>query len=415
VALIAVGLLAVLRPDLTLHVVIVVVGAYAIFFGASELFLLIAPPRAERAEPLRQRIRPRRVAAVGGIAVAAGVLILVVAISGGEDEARRPPGPVINCNGYRELCDRTLNEVAFPGAHNAMSAASEDFITPNHETGIRQQLDSGIRALLIDAHYGIAPESGPVITDLRREDTGKVTEAIEEQFGPDAVDRVEAIGKRAAGGGEPGTYLCHVVCELGAIPLAEALGWIREFLDTHPDEVLLVFIEDYVKPKDIEAAFDEAGLTRYAYAQETGAPLPTLRELIESDRRLVVMAENVPGGAGAPWYLDGFELFQETPFTFNSAAALEEPKSCEPNRGGTRPPMLLLNHWVEKLPRLPSVGKEVNAFDFLDPRARKCRHQRGLLPNILAVDFHDEGDVLGVARKLNGLPPDAEPEVRETD
>jgi hypothetical protein len=37
------------------------------------------------------------------------------------------------------------------------------------------------------------------------------------------------------------------------------------------------------------------------------------------------------------------------------------------------------------------------------------------LPNILAVDFHDQGDVLGVARAMNRLDPDAEPSYREID
>ena len=40
--------------------------------------------------------------------------------------------------------------------------------------------------------------------------------------------------------------------------------------------------------------------------------------------------------------------------------------------------------------------------------------RRGLLPNLVAVDFYDEGDIFEASRKLNGLPRDAEPKVRET-
>jgi hypothetical protein len=69
---------------------------------------------------------------------------------------------------------------------------------------------------------------------------------------------------------------------------------------------------------------------------------------------------------------------------------------------------------VEKLTCSPDLGSQVNAYDFLLRRARECERRRDLLPNIVAVDFYDEGDVFAATRKLNRLPRDAEPEVRET-
>ena len=50
----------------------------------------------------------------------------------------------------------------------------------------------------------------------------------------------------------------------------------------------------------------------------------------------------------------------------------------------------------------------------LGERARICARVRGLEPNIIAVDYYNEGDVVGVAKELNGIPADAEPEVRTT-
>jgi hypothetical protein len=278
-------------------------------------------------------------------------VIAVVVLTGGGGPAKRPSGPVEACNGYPELCNRPVNEVAFPGTHNAMSAANADFITPNQETKIQDQLDAGIRVLLVDAYYGIKRSSGPVLTDLKREqDRTKVNETISEQFGKGAVKRVQDIPERIADSGEEGErgiYFCHIVCELGAIPLTKTVTDVREFLDTHPDEFLLIVIEDYIDPEDVEKAFQDSGLVRYAYAHDRNTPFPTLRELIESDRRVLVMAENDNGGGAIPWYHDG-------------------------------------------------------------------RRRRGLLPNLLAVDFYDEGDEFEVARKLNRLSRDAEPQVRET-
>ena len=64
---------------------------------------------------------------------------------------------------------------------------------------------------------------------------------------------------------------------------------------------------------------------------------------------------------------------QETPYTFDSADALRDPKSCKPNRGTADSPLFQFNHWVEKVPRSPDLGAEVNAYDFLVERARECR------------------------------------------
>jgi len=36
------------------------------------------------------------------------------------------------------------------------------------------------------------------------------------------------------------------------------------------------------------------------------------------------------------------------------------------------------------------------------PRARECQAERAHLPNFVAVDFYDRGDLFGVVRTLNG-------------
>ena len=100
--------------------------------------------------------------------------------------------------------------------------------------------------------------------------------------------------------GERGTYFCHIVCELGSIDLTETLGDVRKFLDTHPDEFLIMVIEDYIDPEDVEKAFRDSGLVRYAYVHERNTPFPTLRELIQQDKRILVMAENDNGGGLDP-------------------------------------------------------------------------------------------------------------------
>jgi hypothetical protein len=111
--------------------------------------------------------------------------------------------------------------------------------------------------------------------------------------------------------------------------LAEPI--VDQAIDSGPDEFLILFVEDQVSPKDTEAAFERSGILRYAYVHERDRPFPTLRELIESDRRLLVMAEVDNGNGTIPWYHAGFELAQETPYTFDSAEQLaDHAAACSP-------------------------------------------------------------------------------------
>jgi hypothetical protein len=119
---------------------------------------------------------------------------------------------------------------------------------------------------------------------------------------------------------------------------------------------------------------------------------------VARDERVLVFGEN--DAHGVPWYHPAFETIQETPYKF----VTPDEFSCRANRGGSSAPLFQINHWIETLPApKPSNAAIVNAHDFLLKRARQCQKERGMLPNILAVDFALTGDVVGVADELNGL------------
>jgi hypothetical protein len=270
---------------------------------------------------------------------------------------------------------------------------------------ITDQLEHGIRGLLVDTYYG-EPAGDRVRTDLR---SLPKRAAAEREIGAAAVKAAEAIRNRlgAKPTGGRGIYLCHSFCEIGSVRLASALDDLRTFLVSHPGEVVIVVNQDEgVGPRAVERAFRDAGLLDLVYRGPLG-PFPTLRELIDRDERLVVMAENET--AGVSWYHPAFErALQETPYRFTRAEQLtdeaELPESCRRNRGPRSAPLLLVNHWIDTSP-VPraSVAARVNAYDVLLRRARACRRIRDRLPNLLAVDFFRRGDVLGVARTLNGV------------
>jgi hypothetical protein len=122
----------------------------------------------------------------------------------------------------------------------------------------------------------------------------------------------------------------------------------------------------------------------------------------------MVLAEERVTGA-PPWYHLGFDLVQETPYSFTDSQALRAPASCSPNRGTANSPLFQLNHWVERVNPSPALAQRVNAYDVLLARARRCRRERGLLPNLVNVDFYDQGDLFAAVRALNRLPRAARP------
>jgi hypothetical protein len=417
-----VGLLFVVEPELSVKLVAIAAGAWLIYVAIIEILAIIAPvvPAGEAGTGSR-RLAPLRLA--GAAAVIVGAVVVVLILGADKRSQARPPGAPEACNGYPQLCGKRIDQVTIPATHNSMSAAAEPgWFLPNQRYGIVRQLDDGIRGLLIDSHYGIprgegaGREFGSVITDLAREN--KTREEVVKELGEETVQRAEdligrlAFGESPHGDAEP--YLCHVLCELGATKLDTALAKIDDWLSTHPDEFLVIVIEDYVSPEETAQAFQRTGLLHYAYTPAPTAVPPTLGELIERDKRLMVLAEHDNGGGEFPWYGSAFDLIQETPYTFKTVDDITGPRSCRENRGDPDNPLLQINNWIEKVPRNPGLQGEINAFDVLHERAVTCRRVRGLEPNVIAVDYYNEGDVIGVAQALNGIPDDEEPQVRTT-
>jgi hypothetical protein len=322
------------------------------------------------------------------------LIVLLCSACGGDSPATGQE----SCNGSPELCSRPLNEVIFPGTHNSFAAADEPgWYFANQTYPIARQLKAGIRAFLIDIHYGVYdPATGRVRTDLTAE--GSDRNKVAEQVPAEAL----RVADRVAGGiglgtlkGTPEPYLCHTLCELGAEPLDRELDVIATFLRSHPDQVLVVIVEDYVPPTTIKRALGTAGLTRYAATLEPHTPLPTLGELIKSDHRLLVFAE-VDGGS-PPWYMPAFSFIQDTPL----GAVHPGQLSCARYRGREDSPMLLLNHWIPPFPPSPTVNAQIGRAIFLRARILRCTRERHIPGAIVAVDFYQRTAVVEVAHQLN--------------
>lgn len=278
--------------------------------------------------------------------VALGVAFSLIAAC--EPAPGEPPSA--ECNGAESLCAKRFDEVAYACTHNAMSNSEEGWKIPNQNRSMRRQLDDGVRALMLDLH---------LFEDV--------------------------------------PHLCHGVCGLGLKPLVQGLLEIRKFIEDEPREVVSLLLESYVTSTVVEAAFEEAGLLPYLHSQEYGAPWPTLGEMIDSGRRLVVFTQD--DGGPSNWHHALYAFASETHYAFESP----EEMDCSPHRGSAKNGLFLVNHFITRPFADPAFAEVVNRNPFFGDRVQRCREERGQFPNFIAVDFHDIGDLMQVVDGLNGV------------
>ncbi len=353
-----------------------------------------------------RRLHVRQVAGVFATLVVAFFVTgttAVAVVAGNTEEIRANPTNQ-GCNGFIELCAQTVDSVVWAASHNAMSSSAYDFFGAEHTLTVEEQLNSGIRFLMLDAYYGY-DDNGLVRTNLagavdRRElRTDRGESAVRE------LDRLGALtGSVDTSGKRNDVYFCHDYCELGAVPASQVLGEIRDFLDRNLTDVVIIDIEDYVKPEDFRRALQEADLLDRVYTPKAkDAPWPSLHEMVVTDdqqrgkeRRLVVMFEKQK--AKFPWLLNTYDVSEETPFTFPSPSAF----NCDPNRGKTGKSLLIVNHWINPggLPD-PVRAATTNSREALKRRVTQCITERDRLPNVIAVNFTPSGDLIRTVNRYN--------------
>lgn len=314
------------------------------------------------------------------------------------------------CNGHAELCSRKYSNITFIGAHD--SAFVGDSPADNQGISVAAQLDSRIRFLQSQAH----------------------------------INSFKTLS------------LCHTSCFLNdAGPLTTFLNTIKTWLDKHPDEVLTLLLTngDRTDIKQYDTAFKSSGLNKYAYTPPAH-PLrfdawPTLAQLISSKTRLVVFMDYGANSATVPYILDEFAYFFETPFntldpTFNQCS-IDRPPGAKPDGR-----MYVVNHFLDKkitegdvkpedigtkgkgmlgdiAGGLGGLGglfgrkkrglgddilvpdrekaKETNAKGggkgSIGAQVGKCEGLYGRMPNVVLLDFVEEGQGVAAQRVLNGF------------
>ncbi|MFF0725275.1 hypothetical protein [Streptomyces sp. NPDC004134] len=340
--------------------------------GAAEPPAPAAPGTAGHAPPMPPRYRW---GAVGVVVAALAGAVFVPNAFGGESDRR--------CNGREELCELRYDEVAQLASHNAMATSQDRFIAPLQDPSISGQLNDGVRALLIDTHRWETP---PEITER----------LAESDFTPTMQRQIRSV-LNTVDPPRKGTWLCHAVCRGGALPLVPELEKIGDWLEQNPSDVVTLVVQDGISGADTAAAMREAGLEDVLFTpdDDPDKPWPTLGEMIDEDRRLVVFAEKADGPA--PWYRNFYRYGMETPFAFRTPEAM----TCAPNRGGENKRLFLMNHFITNSGGSRLDAGRINARDFVLDRARECERARGRPVNLVAVDYATIGDARGAVNALN--------------
>lgn len=395
------GLALVIQPETSVRVAAFAAGALLLVEAAFTAAGGLARLRPGRTlNTFASRARPAVPLMAGALAIA--LLAGLTATGSWPATSHIPNLPRLApaaCNGEAALCSRRYDEVTYPATHNSMSAADQPgWLFAEQPTGVLGQLDDGIRVFLIDSWYG-QPTNRPGIVaspDSTREEAIRQATAA---FGAAAVE--SALRLRAHAGLQPRgpirPYLCHAMCELGAVEWEPLMAGVRRWLDAHPDEVVTFIVQDEVSPEDTASLVERAGLLPYVHTQVAGQPWPTLEEMIGSGRRVVFFLENGDGGAAAPWLMNVNRWVQDTPYDFRRIRDF----NCAHFRGRPGASLFLVNHWLDSLKSRVTDAAVVNSEPVLGRRVRECARERGLLPNFVAVDFYDQGDLFGVVDRLN--------------
>lgn len=291
-----------------------------------------------------------------------------------DNDNNKPDTTVVKmdpCNGDSALCNRKYDEVSYATTHNAFNYAaggSVRYLFPNQNYPVSQQLAQGIRAFMIDVHE---------------------YQGLDNNF----------KGK---------AFVYHnkdLRGLLGQEPLTNVLQLFSDFLKQHPREVLTIIFESTAPWKQVEDAFKEVQLIDSLHIQAKGAPWPTLLQMIESGKRLVILGDDNAGDRPS-WYHYVWDFGFETNWNIKKP----EEFSCAHNRGNPAYSLFILNHFVYASTTF--LGQEisiadsakaavVNAQEYLLNRALACSSQTGRLPNFVTVDFAAIGNVTGAVDSLN--------------
>ncbi|MDA8904551.1 phosphatidylinositol-specific phospholipase C domain-containing protein [Flavobacteriaceae bacterium] len=251
------------------------------------------------------------------------------------------------CNGSYDLCNKRYNEVAYLTTHNAFNSKQDRYFFPNQKTNITEQLNNGVRGLMIDVY-----------------------------------DDNESI------------VVYHAYKFLGSQPLSVYLNDIKDFLDNNPNEILTIILETYTSSNAIENEISKVGLLEYLHTQDVNSLWPKLQMMIDSNKRLVILSDKNDANENQSWYHYMWDFAVENKYG---------QINCEFNRGNPENSLFIFNHFITSLTGNKDNANKVNSFKYFMNHITKCKDLKNKFPNFITVDFYEIGESLDVVCKLNTI------------
>ncbi|TQS36189.1 hypothetical protein Golomagni_03366 [Golovinomyces magnicellulatus] len=275
------------------------------------------------------------------------------------------------CNGNAALCSRKYSNVTQVGTHD--SAFVGEFVTQNQIMSVSEQLVAGIRFLQTQAHV----KNGVL-------------------------------------------QMCHTSCDLeDAGTLVKYLSTIKNFIELNPNEVITLLLTngDRASVPMFDADMVNSGLAKYAFIPPKQLAMdewPTLQELIEAGKPLVMFLDYGANSGQVPYILDEFKYFFETPFDVTdpnfSSCALDRPpasdganlmmvteKSSLPSDRSILGGILIPDRDASPRTNAATGAGSIGAHSDL------CRQKWGRKPNMILIDYFGNGDALTAQNNINGL------------
>jgi hypothetical protein len=304
----------------------------------------------------------------------------------------------ISCNGSPKFCSRPYNEMTFLMSHNGQSYKRNWLLTflpgsniHNQTENLEIQLQDGVRAVKMPVHQsqGVTYVCHGMGKNLRK--------ALQRK-GCEKLWFLSQLCNRWMSDIDP----CSI--DPAAISLVETLGILRSFLEKHPNEIFTFFLEDDASDLNaLQVAFEKAGLLPMMHSQDQKAPWPTLLQMIQSGKRLVVFVNREKDLQGKE--LSNFPKLNSTqyfvwssPFHFENISQLasDDPQSADvgrlPSKDWNQPPrnkLWLLQHFITPfIAGNEKLAEEANRIDHLKMRTAKYQRVIGSPPNFVSVDFY---------------------------
>jgi hypothetical protein len=264
-------------------------------------------------------------------------------------------GPTMKlpCSGSDVYCSKRYDELCYAATHNSAASSTIAWQFPSQSQSIRAQLDNGIRALMLSVQ---------------------------------TKDNLDLV--------------CYGDCAQGNAVLSTVLGVIRDFLTSNPREVVTLLIDSQISAAKLQSDLTSASLDSFAFTPVLGQPWPTLGELIDLKRRLVVFA-NTPD-TGPDWLLARGVNVWETAANWASPITM----TCGAAIGNTSLPFGLVHHYIAEDNGDASTSytsTQVNDIALVVARLSRCIEEHGRVPNFVAVDYFEAGDVVGATQVINGI------------